>query len=335
MAAKYISPAVTKHESAPSAGRYRLCNTAVLRRGLGVINQTVSSKIVSDRTVRVQAPSLEAETRPWCLVVVAGSAIGARFDLDDAASLGRESDSDICLAEPSISRRHCHIFRKRGCYWVTDLGATNPTLVNGIQVNASPLLEGDLLTVGDLVLKLLGPRSPENALVAALRDQASKDSLTGLANRRQFRSVMERSFVTQTDRSRLALVALDIDYFKHINDKFGHPAGDRVLAAVGAALREQLRKKDLPGRIGGEEFAVLLPDTDATEAVQIAEHLRQTLEALQLTEGDAPIPVTASFGVTVGTAADNSADGLYTRADAALYEAKRSGRNRVLLSTTV
>jgi diguanylate cyclase (GGDEF)-like protein len=294
--------------------------------------QTMSAKIVNDRTMRVQAPSLVAENRPWCLVVVGGSAIGARFDLGDAATLGREPDSDIYLPEPSISRRHCHIFRKRGSYWVTDLGATNPTLINGMQVSASPLLEGDLLTAGDLVLKLLGPRSPENALVAALRDQATKDGLTHLANRRHFHSVFERAFDTSDDRSRLALIVLDVDHFKHINDRFGHPVGDRVLTAVGQTVRAGLRKHDLPGRIGGEEFAVLLPDTAADKAVEIAERLRIALEQLTLSDNGTPIPVTASFGVALGADSDDATDKIYARADASLYEAKRSGRNKVLLA---
>jgi diguanylate cyclase (GGDEF)-like protein len=297
-----------------------------------VTKQTMSSKIVNERTIRVQAPTLSAESRPWCLVVVGGNLIGSRFDLDDAATLGREPGSDIYLAEPSISRRHCHIFRKRGSYWVTDLGATNPTLVNGTQISASPLLEGDLLTVGDLMLKLLGPHSPENALVAALRDQATKDALTGLANRRHFHSVLERAFDAASDRGRLALIVLDVDHFKHINDRFGHPVGDKVLTAVGATLRKELRKNDLPGRIGGEEFAVLLPQTDPKEAVEVAERLRRALEALALDDRGTAIPVTASFGVAMADDADAAPDALYSRADASLYEAKRSGRNRVLLA---
>jgi diguanylate cyclase (GGDEF)-like protein len=292
--------------------------------------ETLSAKVVNERTLRVQTPSLVAENRPWCLVVVGGSAIGQRFDLGDAATLGREPGSDIYLPEPSISRRHCHLFRKRGSYWVTDLGATNPTLVNGIQVSASPLLENDLLTVGDLVLKLLGPRSPENALVAALRDQATRDVLTGLGNRRHFHTQMERALETADDRTRVALIALDVDHFKHINDRWGHPAGDRVLAAVGGAMRQALRKHDLPGRIGGEEFAVLLTDTTVEQAIEIAERLRNALAALQLQEQDTLVPVTASFGVAMGAEGDEGADALYARADAALYEAKRTGRNRVL-----
>jgi diguanylate cyclase (GGDEF)-like protein len=299
---------------------------------LRVEDKTIKAKAITEHTMRVQAPSLQAENRPWCLVVVAGALLGARFELGDAAIIGREGEVDIKLGEPSVSRRHCHVFRKRGGYWVTDLGATNPTRVNGLQVKASPLLEGDLLTIGDLMLKLLGPKSPENAMVAALHDQATKDALTKLPNRRHFRTEMERAFSEVPSGRGLALIVLDVDHFKHINDKFGHPAGDRVLVAVGEVLRQHVGDRELPGRIGGEEFAVLLPNAAREAAMSLAETLRVALQSLRIEEAGEPIPVAASFGVAIAQGWDASADVVYARADAALYEAKRGGRNRVLLA---
>ena len=284
------------------------------------------SRVLTDHTMRVQAPTLEAENRPWCLVVVAGPLVGQRFELTDAATIGREAGVEIQLAEPSVSRRHCHVFRKRGGFWVNDLGATNPVRVNGMQVKASPLLEGDILIVGDLMLKLLGPNSPENAMVAALHDQASKDVLTGIANRRHFRGEMERVFAHS---SAMALIALDVDHFKSINDRFGHPAGDKVLAAVGAHLRKASIAPALAGRIGGEEFAVLLP-ADHQAARTLAEQMREGIEAMSIEDEGNTIKVTASFGLASRRPDDANADAIYARADGALYEAKRSGRNRVL-----
>jgi len=295
-------------------------------------DRTIKAKAITEHTMRVQAPSLQAENRPWCLVVVAGALLGSRFELADAAIIGREGDVDIKLGEPSVSRRHCHVFRKRGGYWVTDLGATNPTRVNGMQVKASPLLEGDLLTVGDLMLKLLGPKSPENAMVAALHDQATKDGLTKLPNRRHFRAEMEKAFSEVPNGRGFALIVLDVDHFKHINDRFGHPAGDRVLVAVADVLRQNATERALPGRIGGEEFAVLLPNTGREAAVAQAESLRLALQGLRIEEAGEPIPVAASFGVAIAQGWDANADVVYARADGALYEAKRGGRNRVLLA---
>ena len=283
--------------------------------------KTLTSRTtLTDHTMRVQAPSLAAENRPWCLVVVAGPMVG------DAATLGRESGVEIHLPEPSVSRRHCHVFRKRGGFWVNDLGATNPVRVNGMQVKSSPLLEGDVLIIGDLMLKLLGPNSAENAMVAALHDQATKDVLTGIANRRHFRAEMERAFA---QHPQIALIALDVDHFKSINDRFGHPAGDKVLSAVGGCLRQHCAAPNLAGRIGGEEFAILLPAAHQ-DALALAEQLRASIEAMPLEDEGRDISVTASFGVASRRADDANADAIYSRADGALYEAKRSGRNRVL-----
>ncbi len=293
----------------------------------------MSNDIPVDRTVRVAPPSLQSEARPWCLVVVSGTGIGSRFDLGEFATIGRESGVDIRLPEPSVSRMHCRVWRKRGGYWVTDLGATNPTRVNGMKVESMPLLEGDILTVGDIMLKMLGPRSPENALVAALHDQATRDNMTGLANRRFFRAAMEREFAGTQRGRQVALLVVDVDHFKQINDKWGHPVGDRVLVAVARTMVDRLRSSDLAGRIGGEEFAVLLPDTPEADAIKVAENLRASLEAMVIEEEGQGIPVTASVGVAVASAGtDATADVLYARADAALYESKRTGRNKVTLS---
>jgi len=276
---------------------------------------------------------LQAEVRPWCLVVVSGTGIGSRFELGEFATIGRETTADIRIAEPSVSRTHCRVWRKRGGYWVTDLGATNPTRVNGMKVESMPLLEGDILTVGDIMLKMLGPRSPENALVAALHDQATRDTMTGLANRRFFRAAMEREFAGAQRGRNVALLVIDVDFFKQINDKWGHPVGDRVLIAVAKTMLDRVRNSDLVGRIGGEEFAVLLPDTALEEGTKVAEHLREALSAMEIIENDQRIPVTASVGVAIASlGSDVSADVLYSRADAALYESKRTGRNKVTVS---
>jgi diguanylate cyclase (GGDEF)-like protein len=126
-------------------------------------------------------------------------------------------------------------------------------------------------------------------------------------------------------------VMLDIDDFKSINDEFGHQQGDEVLAAVAGVLREHSRDIDLPARYGGEELAVVLPQTDAEGAAQVAERMREAIEACRVARlaGGEPLRVTASFGVAEipGSAGDKAA--LIAAADAALYRAKRAGKNRV------
>jgi diguanylate cyclase (GGDEF)-like protein len=161
---------------------------------------------------------------------------------------------------------------------------------------------------------------------ADVRAQAMTDDLTGLANRRSLDAAIDHSLaVAERSRRPFAVVMVDLDHFKAINDRLGHSAGDAVLAAFGARLRTGLRAQDQPFRYGGEEFSVLLPDVDTNGAALLAERLRQ--QVAQPVEGDMPA-ISASLGVAAWQAGD-SADSLLARADRALYRAKAAGRNRV------
>jgi diguanylate cyclase (GGDEF)-like protein len=162
----------------------------------------------------------------------------------------------------------------------------------------------------------------------ALLELSRQDPLTGIANRRSFdeRAAIEFSRARRFGH-KLSLAMLDIDHFKRINDRWGHAAGDRVLKKLCESVQSELREVDLLARIGGEEFAVLIPDTDLEGAFQLAERLRQGVMAQSLTEGEDLIRFTASFGVAALGPEDRSADEVLKRADVALYEAKAAGRN--------
>ncbi len=165
---------------------------------------------------------------------------------------------------------------------------------------------------------------------------AMTDALTGTFNRRAF---MERAdkecFIAQRHGLPLALLMIDVDHFKKINDRYGHPAGDEVLAEIARLLTSRLRKEDTLGRYGGEEFCVLLPGTDEPGAVAIGEALRMAISTSPLTKGSPPVFATVSIGITVKPAADRmfrpDFSKLLAAADAALYQAKHDGRNRVVL----
>ena len=158
---------------------------------------------------------------------------------------------------------------------------------------------------------------------------ARSDELTGINNRRAF---LERGGEALAHARRyhrpLALVVLDIDHFKAINDTYGHAAGDRVLQIVGREIRRVVRAPDIAGRLGGEEFGIVLPETDRREAVVFAERLRADLAALQVPYEGATIRFTCSVGIATRGAADGL-DTMLKEADAAMYRAKREGRNRV------
>jgi diguanylate cyclase (GGDEF)-like protein len=169
-----------------------------------------------------------------------------------------------------------------------------------------------------------------NLAIAELR--AATDALTGLPNKRAVDDSLKRMFA-QASRmvSPLSLILLDLDHFKSLNDRFGHPVGDQVLASVGAVMRSTLRDSDFAGRNGGEEFAVILPSTDTAGAREIADKLRLAISAITIPGLD--LELTVSLGVAAYPEHAVGPERLERLADAALYVAKRTGRNRVEVAT--
>jgi diguanylate cyclase (GGDEF)-like protein len=165
-----------------------------------------------------------------------------------------------------------------------------------------------------------------------LEKQAHTDPLTGLANRRHFFEVAEAELArSRRYETPLSLLMVDIDHFKEVNDAHGHRAGDRVLQQLAKTCLEVLRNVDVVGRVGGEEFAILLPETDVGGAVEVAERLRTAIEAVGIPrEEGVPLRVTVSVGVS-SLAGNANLDTLMSEADDALYDAKHRGRNRVRL----
>jgi diguanylate cyclase (GGDEF)-like protein/PAS domain S-box-containing protein len=167
-----------------------------------------------------------------------------------------------------------------------------------------------------------------------LEQLALTDYLTNLSNRRYFMQRGAEEFKrAQRNNQPLALMMLDIDEFKKVNDSYGHEAGDQALQQVAAVMKSSLREIDLLGRLGGEEFAVLLPDTSEQDAVVLAERVRQSIANMSFeTPGQVlSNPITISIGVAVISDEMSSIDDLLRKADAALYRAKQSGRNRVVV----
>jgi diguanylate cyclase (GGDEF)-like protein/PAS domain S-box-containing protein len=193
------------------------------------------------------------------------------------------------------------------------------------------LLEPLVVTLGTL----FHARNQETARVNAEQELvrlAMRDALTGLANRRVFFDVADAALV-QTRRYSIPMTValLDLDHFKHINDTYGHAAGDAVLKAFADVLRESLRDTDTPARIGGEEFAVLLTNTPLVEALNALERIRHTLDNTPIAFGEHTIYATVSIGAVQWLPMHADVDAMLAHADAALYAAKRHGRNRVQL----
>lgn len=161
-----------------------------------------------------------------------------------------------------------------------------------------------------------------------LRRLATTDGLTGISTRRAFKEDAQKFLsLARRHRSQLSAIAFDVDKFKAVNDTYGHAAGDVVLKAVSKVAEESLRESDLLGRVGGEEFAVILPDADEAAAIAVAEKLRHAIARLLFPHSRPPMSVTASFGIASFDPGRDDYDSLMLKADEALYEAKRSGRN--------
>ena len=167
-------------------------------------------------------------------------------------------------------------------------------------------------------------------LLGQLRQQAEIDFLTNVFNSRSFIKLVEKALATaRRDQTTLSLVSIDLDRFKKVNDTYGHAAGDAVLRHFSATVTESLRPGDILGRMGGEEFMVLLPDTEMSEASGVAERLRRNVEQSVVQFEAIRVALTISLGVANAPHGEKSFDLLAKESDIALYKAKRAGRNRV------
>lgn len=195
------------------------------------------------------------------------------------------------------------------------------TLISGAcGLTITPVLSYLILT---LVMHIEADRE-------SMRRFATQDALTGLFNRRHFMEMVEREWSRARRYQTMgAMLMLDLDHFKQVNDRFGHLCGDAVLVTVAEVMRETLRHPDVSGRFGGEEFIAFLPQTDELGGIDVAERLRQRIEATQIRCEGHVINVTVSVGVAAMRPERLKLDHLIRDADAAMYEAKAAGRNCV------
>jgi diguanylate cyclase (GGDEF)-like protein len=290
-----------------------------------------------DTTLTGIEESVAVPAQNDCLVIIYHadkSLQGKRTNLDGVKRLGRLPDNDIELDDGLVSRHHAVVERDlaAGCWLLRDLNSKNGTFLNDVPlVGQSPLRNGDRLKIGSTIIKYLSGADVEASFLEEIYQLNITDHLTRLANRLRLEDQLQQEFLRarRHDR-RLGVLFIDIDHFKNVNDIHGHQAGDAVLTAVGQLLRARARSDDLPARLGGEEFVVLLPETNLAGAAALAEDLRAAIEALVVEFGDERIEFTISVGCAELEAGDKRPDDLLNRADEKLYEAKRAGRNRVV-----
>lgn len=223
----------------------------------------------------------------------------------------------------------------------------NPLVMGGPMIRfyiGVPLRTPEGENIGTLCAIDRQPRNPSPDQMALLQDLARlvvdelelrqiamTDSLTGTMTRRGFmREASQALELARRYRHALSCIMIDVDHFKSVNDRYGHAIGDRVLRGIAASCRQVIRTVDSLGRLGGEEFAIILPETELAAAKVVAERLRQQIEEATIPTDSGTIKVTASLGVAVASSECRDVDTLLRDADDALYEAKSGGRNRVV-----
>jgi diguanylate cyclase (GGDEF)-like protein len=279
---------------------------------------------------RVRAPGEEAQATDACLVFVEGEAVlGLRVPLGGEVVLGRDGACTVPLPAEDVSRRHARIAPEGAGHLLADLASTNGTFVNGHRVEVHRLAAGDRVRLGSFVAAYVGAGDAAGRHLEELARLARRDALTGLPNRRALDEELAREAARAARAATpLSAVALDVDRFKLVNDAHGHAAGDAVLAAIAARAAAALRAGDVLARIGGEEFAALLPGADLDRAVEVAERIRGRVSAEPVEAAGCALSVTVSLGCAA-LAPGEDGRSLLARADAKLYEAKRAGRDRV------
>lgn len=302
------------------------------------MTQTKSKAIEGDKTAVADSDTLnirleEAKNVSPVLVVISGKPLGKSFYLTkEKITLGRDLTADISLGETAVSRRHTQFEVTPDGIIVNDLGSTNGTFVNDQKLDGARLLkDGDLIRCGNTILKFLAEGKIENVHYGKMYEAATTDGMTGALNKKAIVEVIAEEFGRTKARSgNMTLLMLDLDHFKQINDTYGHPAGDYVLKETCSLIKDKLiRQKDVLGRYGGEEFALVLRDTPLQIAVEVAERIRTTIEKHDYHFDSKRIPLTISVGVATLDSTSKKPEDLIGLSDKALYDAKNQGRNRV------
>jgi len=288
---------------------------------------------VETRAVRaVPARIVEGEKRPY-LIVLGGAQVGELHKIARArTTIGRSESADIQIADDGISREHVEILLEGDRVILRDLQSTNGTLCNGQPIEVTDVVEGDKISIGPTtILKFTYKDRIDVAYEQQLYRTATHDGLTQALKREFFLERLQREVAFAVRHSvPVALIMWDLDKFKQVNDQHGHPAGDRVLAATARIVARSIRREDVFGRYGGEEFGLACRGMPHDVAKATAERLRRSIENTAVDVGHTSLHVTASFGVaSCPSAGIAEPKQLLSAADAAMYRAKAAGRNRV------
>jgi diguanylate cyclase (GGDEF)-like protein len=295
-----------------------------------------SSTRTTDATIAVSSPLPTRHKTGALLTVVVGPHTGRAYSIVEPATvIGRGKTSTVRIDDPGASRNHARIVvSDDGRYFLEDLASTNGTFVDGVRIERTELKSGDRIRFGaSVTLSFAILDAQAERLQHQLYESSVRDPLTRAHNRRYLveRLAGEIAYARRHG-SELALMLLDLDHFKHINDTHGHLAGDDVLRGVASLISRMIRAEDVLARFGGEEFVVVVRGIELGHVLRFAERLRSAIERQDIKADTITVRVTASIGCASLTELPESgrdADGLLRLADERLYMAKMQGRNKV------
>jgi two-component system cell cycle response regulator len=281
----------------------------------------IDAEVRRDRVILLRMDSAEA---------------GEVFSLGQGETrAGRTPQAELAVRDDSVSRVHAKIYLEGSLCLVEDQGSTNGTFVQGRRVQKAVLHDGDTVQFGPRVrFRYSTVDARQESVLRSLYQSSKVDALTGACNRKHFEERLEVELGSaQRRHATLSLLMVDLDHFKLVNDRYGHPAGDAVLQHVSSLVKQRLRSGDLLARVGGEEFAVILPGADLRTAGRIGERVRVSIATKPVFFADQHIPVSISVGCASLTCCQaTSVAELVAIADRRLYAAKHGGRNRVVWS---
>lgn len=297
-------------------------------------DENEKTSIVTGDTIRRGMQEVDA---PPMIIVLMGppSYIGKQWSLTETDMvIGRSVESQVFIDDKSVSRAHAKFVIYNNEVSIIDLGSSNKTVINGDVVQPlTPykLKNNDQIKTGNVIFKFLEKGSIEAATTKDMYEKSQKDALTGAFSKGALLDkgpeAMKRSEILNEP---LSLIAFDIDHFKKVNDTHGHPAGDYVLKELARIVSTKLvRGNDYFARSGGEEFVLLLYGSTLSQSLEIAERIRSTVQGHRFEFENTVMPITVSLGVSTKEPQDSDWQNIFKRADDALYNSKKSGRNRV------
>ena len=299
------------------------------------MDQQDQTQTVNIKTLRRSSPRPDRGTP--ALIVMAGGDLGKVFQFDqEDKTIGRDVEAEISLRDSLVSRRHAQVYRQKAedsdaiYYVIVDLHSTNGTFVNGERISKAFLQDGDKIQIGNTMLKFTFHDETDHHYQQEIQRRIQLDELTGLLSLNAFYERMERGLKqAQRSQSRVAILMMDLDGLKAVNEKHGHLAGSFLIKRVGRILHVKLGRLGEVGRYGGDEFVACVPDLETEEILARLEKLRAAIAEHRFTFKNKSVRITLSMGLATFPWDGHSVEALIAAADAALFTAKRQGKNRI------